>query len=164
CLRVERSADAWQLMLEVRGRRDARTARALVNAAGPWGGRFEERMLQRPPSEALRLVKGSHIVVRRLFDHDRGYIFPTTDGRSVFALPFERDLTLVGTTDENFAGDPATVAPSSEEIGYLCDVVNDHFRKTIVPAGVVWSFAGVRSLHDDGSSKPQDTPRDYVLA
>src|SRR5262249_21052300 len=123
CVRADRGDDAWQLMLEVRGRRDAKTARALVNAAGPWVGLFEQSMLQRPPSEKLRLVKGSHIVLRRLFEHDRGYIFQTPDGRVVFALPFERDFTLVGTTDENFTGDPATVAPSANEIAYLCDVV-----------------------------------------
>jgi glycerol-3-phosphate dehydrogenase len=163
CVRIERGDDAWQLMLEVRGRRDAKTARALVNAAGPWVGLFDEGMLKRPPSEKLRLVKGSHIVLRRLFEHDRGYIFQTPDGRVVFALPFERDFTLVGTTDESFTGDPATVAPSAHEIAYLCDVVNDHFRVTIAPADVIWSFAGVRSLQDDGASKPQDTPRDYVL-
>ena len=164
CVRVERGHDSWQLMLEVRGRRDARSARVLVNAAGPWVGLFEESMLQRAPPEALRLVKGSHIVLRRLFEHDRGYIFQTPDGRVVFALPFERDFTLVGTTDQTFTGDPATVAPSAEEIAYLCNVVNDHFRATIAPADVIWSFAGVRALQDDGSSKPQDTPRDYVLA
>jgi glycerol-3-phosphate dehydrogenase len=163
CVRADR-ADVWQLMLEVRGRRDVKTARALVNATGPWVGRFEETVLQQPPSNRLRLVKGSHIVLRRLFDHDRGYIFQTLDGRVVFALPFERDFTLVGTTDLGFTGDPAAVAPAPDEIAYLCNVVNDHFRTTISPADVVWSFAGVRSLHDDGSQKPQDTPRDYVLA
>jgi glycerol-3-phosphate dehydrogenase len=81
----------------------------------------------------------------------------------VFALPFERDFTLVGTTDCHFAGDPATVAPSADEIAYLCRVVSDHFRVAATPADAVWSFAGVRSLYDDGSNKPQDTPRDYVL-
>ncbi len=163
CVRAERS-DVWQLVLEVRGRRDVKSARALVNAAGPWVGLFEQTVLQRPPSEELRLIKGSHIVLHRLFDHDRAYIFQTPDGRVVFALPFECDFTLVGTTDQNFAGDPAGVAPSADEIGYLCNVVNDHFRTTIAPADVIWSFAGVRSLQDDGSNKPQDTPRDYVLA
>jgi len=114
--------------------------------------------------QKLRLVKGSHIVVRQLFEHDRGYIFQNADGRVVFALPFERDFTLVGTTDNLFSGDPATVAAVPEEIDYLCQVVNAHFRTTIAPGDVVWSFAGVRSLADDGSARPQDTPRDYVLA
>jgi glycerol-3-phosphate dehydrogenase len=163
CVRAERG-DVWRLVLEVRGRRDVASARALVNATGPWAGLFEQTALSRPPRSGLRLVKGSHIVVHRLFEHDRGYIFQTSDGRVVFALPFERDFTLIGTTDTSFAGDPADVAASPEEVAYLCDVVNDRFRRGVAPADVVWSFAGVRSLEDDGSTKPQDTPRDYVLA
>jgi glycerol-3-phosphate dehydrogenase len=110
-----------------------------------------------------RLDKGSHIVVPRLFDHDRAYIFPTRDGRVVFALPFERDFTLIGTTDRGFAGDPSAVKPGADEIGYLCATANQHFRTTISAADVVWSFAGVRSLHEDGSKRAQDVTRDYVL-
>jgi glycerol-3-phosphate dehydrogenase len=163
CVRAERS-DVWQIVLEVRGRRDVANARALVNATGPWAGIFNETVLHQPPLAQLRLVQGSHIVVRRLFDHDRGYIFQTVDGRVVFALPFERNFTLVGTTDQAFSGDPGSIAPTAEEVSYLCDVVNDHFRAAISPVDVVWSFAGVRSLYDDGSKRPQDTPRDYVLA
>ena len=163
CVRADRG-EIWQLDLEARGRRDAVSARVLVNAAGPWVGLVEEGALHRPALSRLRLVKGSHIVVRRLFEHDRGYIFQTVDGRVVFALPFERDFTLVGTTDRSFAGDPSEAAPAADEISYLCRVVNDHFRAGVSPADVIWSFAGVRPLNDDGSSKPQDTPRDYVLA
>jgi glycerol-3-phosphate dehydrogenase len=162
-VRAERG-EAWQLTLEARGTRDSVSARALVNAAGPWAGVVEATVLERAPLPNLRLVKGSHIVVRQLFDHDRGYIFQNTDGRVVFALPFERDFTLVGTTDSVFTGDPATVAAVPEEIDYLCQVVNAHFRTTITAGDVVWSFAGVRSLSDDGSARPQDTPRDYELA
>jgi len=162
CLRAERAA-AWSLVLESRGRREVASARVLVNATGPWLGRFTESALQQPPPAELRLDKGSHIVVRRLFGHDRGYIFQTGDGRVVFVVPYERDFTLIGTTDSSFAGDPATVAPSAEEIDYLCAVVNNHFRAVTSPADVVWSFAGVRSLHDDGASKPQDAMRDHVL-
>jgi glycerol-3-phosphate dehydrogenase len=162
CVRAERT-DSWQLVLEHRGRRSTTSARALVNATGPWVGLFEE-MLKRPASLRLRLDKGSHIVVRRLFEHDRAYIFQTDDGRVVFALPYEDDFTMVGTTDHHFTGDPAGIVPDADEIAYLCNVVNDHFRKAITPADVVWSFAGVRSLYDDGSKRPQDTPRDYVLA
>jgi glycerol-3-phosphate dehydrogenase len=163
CVRAERS-DEWRIVLDVRGRRDVATARVLINAAGPWVGIFNETVVQQAPSPQLRLVQGSHIVIRRLFDHDRGYIFQTDDGRVVFALPFEQDFTLVGTTDRGFAGDPGSVAPTAEEVAYLCAVVNDHFRARISAADVIWSFAGVRSLYDDGSAKPQDTPRDYVLA
>jgi glycerol-3-phosphate dehydrogenase len=163
CISAERG-DVWRLVFEVRGRRDVATARVLINATGPWAGIFAESVLHQPPPANLRLDKGSHIVLRRLFEHDRGYIFQTPDGRVVFALPFERDFTLVGTTDIHFEGDPSTVAPTNDEIAYLCAVVNDHFRVAVTPDDVLWSFAGVRSLYDDGASKPQDTPRDYVLA
>jgi glycerol-3-phosphate dehydrogenase len=162
CLRADR-ADEWKIVLEVRGRREVATARVLVNATGPWLGLFAQGALQQGAPTDLRLDKGSHIVVRRLFGHDRGYIFQTADGRVVFVLPYQRDFTLIGTTDGVFSGDPAAVAPSAEEIDYLCAVVNDHLRAVISPADVVWGFAGVRSLHDDGSNKPQDTMRDYVL-
>ncbi len=105
CVRVERGAD-WKLVLEVRGRRDVMSARALVNATGPWVGTFSETVLRRPPSGNVRLIAGSHIVVPRLFEHDRAYIFQAPDGRVVFALPFEGDFTMVGTTDRDFSGDP----------------------------------------------------------
>jgi glycerol-3-phosphate dehydrogenase len=162
CLRAVRDT-VWRLVLDTRGRRDAVTAGVLVNATGPWLGQFAAAALDGPPLPHLRLDKGSHIVVRRLFEHDRGYIFQTADRRVVFALPFARDFTLVGTTDQGFSGDPTSVAPSPDEIGYLCTVVSEHFRASISSADVVWSFAGVRSLYDDGSSKAQDTTRDYVL-
>ncbi len=162
CLRADRAED-WRIVLDVRGRRDITTARVLVNATGPWLACFAEQALAVPSLAHLRLDKGSHIVVRRLFDHDRGYIFQTRDGRVVFALPFEDDFTLVGTTDRGFSGDPTGIAPDAEEIDYLCGVVNDHFRMRLSATDVIWSFAGVRALYDDGSGKPQDAPRDYVL-
>ena len=85
-------------------------------------------------------------------------------GRVVFALPFEGDFTLIGTTDRSFAGEPTGVAPGADEIGYLCEAANGYLRASITPADVVWSFAGVRALYDDGSKKAQDVARDYVLA
>ena len=87
----------------------------------------------------------------------------TTDGRVVFALPFERDFTLIGTTDADFKGDLNAFGPSADEIIYLCDVATDYFRAATRPEDVVWSFAGVRSLYDDGSDRPEDITRDYVL-
>jgi glycerol-3-phosphate dehydrogenase len=162
CIGAQRS-DIWRLVLEVHGRRDTASARVLVNATGPWLRLFDETVLRRPAPSRVRLVKGSHIVVRRLFDHDHGYIFQTGDGRVVFALPFADDFTLIGTTDRSFAGDPTGVAPDADEIGYLCAAANGYFRAQIGAADVVWSFAGVRSLYDDGSKKAQDTTRDYVL-
>jgi glycerol-3-phosphate dehydrogenase len=162
CIGAERGND-WRLVLDVRGRRDTATARVLVNATGPWLKLFATNVLRDTAPVPARLDKGSHIVVRRLFEHDRGYIFQTRDARVVFALPYQQDFTLIGTTDQGFAGDPGSVKPSANEIAYLCDAANQHFRATIGPADVVWSFAGVRSLYDDGSRKAQDVTRDYVL-
>ena len=162
CIRAERGA-AWRLVLDVRGRRDLVTARVLVNATGPWIGLFAEAALRDTTPLPVRLDKGSHIVVPRLFDHDRGYILQAPDQRVVFVLPFERDFTLIGTTDRGFYGDPTGIKPDAGEIAYLCEVVNQQFRATVSPADVVWSFSGVRSLYDDGSKQSQDVTRDYVL-
>src|SRR5262249_36051550 len=128
-----------------------------------WVAQFAQGVLRETVSAPVRLVKGSHIVVRRLFDHDHGYIFQNRDRRVVFALPFEHDFTLIGTTDQGFVGGPAGVTPSAGEIVYLCAAANQYSRATIGPADVVWSFAGVRSLYDDGSKRAQDVSRDYVL-
>src|SRR5215510_5437700 len=163
CVRAERG-EAWQLTLEARGGSDRVSARALVNAAGPWAGVVEATVLERAPLQNLRLVKGSHIVVRQLFDHDRGYIFQNADGRVVFALPFERDFTLIGTTDSAYAGDPADVAPSAEEVAYLCKVVNDHFRASSDESAGGWSLAGDRCLEGDAAKDPEHKPRDYQRA
>jgi glycerol-3-phosphate dehydrogenase len=163
CVRAERGAE-WRLILNARGRRDLVTARALVNATGPWVDHVAETVLRVASQGAVRLVKGSHIVVPRLFDHDAGYILQASDRRVVFALPFERNFTLIGTTDEDFVGDPNVVVPGAEEVRYLCDVVNGFFRQQLAPGDVVWSFAGVRSLHDDHEGAAQDATRDYALA
>ncbi len=159
---VERS-DIWRFTLQNGGRRAAMTARSLVNAAGPWVGQVAEHLLQMPGRPPLRLVKGSHIIVRKLFDHDRGYIFQNTDRRVVFALPFEQEFTLIGTTDLDFTGEPSGAKPSGDEIAYLCRTVNQYFRAQIEPKQVVGLYAGVRALYDDGSGKPEDITRDYHL-
>jgi glycerol-3-phosphate dehydrogenase len=163
CVRAERGRE-WRLALNARGRHETVTARVAVNAAGPWVELVGETVLRQPPRGIVRLVKGSHIVVPRLFDHDRGYILQAADRRVVFALPFERKFTLIGTTDADFVGDPNLVAPSAEEIRYLCDVINVYFRTVIGPTDVVWAFTGVRSLYgEDRQAAAQDTTRDYVL-
>jgi len=162
CVRAERS-DIWRLVLNARGVREIVTARALVNAAGPWVGPVAETVIRTQGPSRVRLVKGSHIVVKRLFEHDTAYIFQNPDRRIVFAIPYERDFTLIGTTDEDFNGDPAGVAPSAGEIAYLCDTATRYFRHSVTPADIVHAFAGVRSLYDDGSKKPEDVTRDYHL-
>jgi glycerol-3-phosphate dehydrogenase len=162
CVRAERS-DVWRLVLSAHGERDEVTARVLVNASGAWVETVAETVLRQPPQSRLRLDKGSHIVVRRLYDHDRAYILQAADRRVVFAIPFERDFTLIGTTDRSFTGNPAAVAPTGEEIDYLCGVINEYFRASIGAVDVVWAFAGVRSLYDDGAGKPQDIGREYAM-
>jgi glycerol-3-phosphate dehydrogenase len=155
--------ESWQLIFDSRGHRDTATARVLVNAAGPWIGDVAENVILQPLKRPVRLIKGSHIVVRRRFEHDTGYILQASDGRVVFALPFAQDFTLIGTTDENFAGDLNSPAPDADEIRYLCDVMNEYFRDKVTPDELVWSFAGVRALYDDGANRPEDVTRDYEL-
>src|SRR5262249_37674467 len=113
CIGVERG-EVWRLVLDVRGRRDMASARVLIDATGPWVAQFAQGVSPEPVPARVRLVRGSHIVVRRLFDHDHGYIFQTRDRRVVFALPFEHDFTLIGTTDQGFVGDPTGVTPSAD--------------------------------------------------
>ena len=163
CVRAERRNE-WELVLNTRGRRDVATARVLVNAAGPWIGQVAETVLRVPLAKAVRLVKGSHIVLRREFSHAGGYTFQAADGRVVFALPFAQGHTLIGTTDEPFVGDVGAPVPDGDEIAYLAATVSDYLREKVAPADVVWAFAGVRSLLDDGADKPEDVTRDYSLA
>jgi glycerol-3-phosphate dehydrogenase len=162
CAHAERR-DVWQLTLDAHDQSGVVTARVLVNAAGAWVESVASTVLGQTVQPHLRLDKGTHIVVRRLYEDDRAYILQAADRRVVFAIPFARDFTLIGTTDELFTGDPATVAPAAEDITYLCGVVNEYFRASIGAADVVWAFAGVRSLYDDGAHKPQDIGREYEL-
>ncbi len=162
CKCAERS-EIWRLIVDTRGTRDEVTARVLVNAAGAWVETVTETVLRQKSPGRLRLDQGSHIVVRALYEHDRAYILQAAERRVVFAIPFERDFTLIGTTDRSFSGDPGTVVPTALEIEYLCGVVNEYFRTSISAADVVWAFAGVRALYDDGAHKPQDIGREYEL-
>ncbi len=162
CIRAERRHD-WELVLNARGRREVATARVVVNAAGPWLGEVAETVIRRLLPAPVRLIKGSHIVLPRRYEHDDGYLLQAADGRVVFVLPFAQDFTLIGTTDENFVGDLDTPTPSAAEVLYLCETVNEYFRDQISPDEPVWSFAGVRALYDDGAGKPENVTRDYVL-
>ena len=163
---ARRGKDAWSLELEDRhggGTRDTVRARVLVNAAGPWVASVLNQLGVDVPAH-VRLVQGSHIVTRRLFDHDSSYIFQNTDGRIVFAIPFEHDFTLLGTTDRDYDGDPASPAATADEVAYLCKTASAYFTRTVAPADVVWTYAGVRPLHDDGATSAQAVTRDYLLA
>ena len=137
-------------------------ARALVNAAGPAAADLLSEIGQRG-AYGIRKVRGSHIVTRRLFDHDFSYIFQLPDGRIFFAIPYEQDFTLIGTTDADHDGSLSDVQASEAEIAYLCEGVNRDFAKPITRADVVWTYAGVRALVDEGTGKPEAATRGYRL-
>lgn len=137
-------------------------ARAVVNAAGP--AVLDLLAIgHQPTGRKLRLVRGSHIVVRKLFDHDFAYFFQLPDGRIFFAIPYEDDFTLIGTTDADHHDGLDNIKASAEEIAYLCEGTSSFFRKPVTPEDVVWSYAGVRPLVDDGSGRPEAATRGYVL-
>lgn len=164
-LSAERGPDYWTVEVERTedGARETVRARVLVNAAGPWVHQVLANIVRANEEANVRLVQGSHIVVRRLFEHDRAYIFQNADGRIIFAIPYERDFTLIGTTDRDYRGAPDKVAASEEEIAYLCTAASEYLKKPVTPADVVWTYSGVRPLYDDGASKAQEATRDYVL-
>ncbi|KQS59381.1 glycerol-3-phosphate dehydrogenase [Rhizobium sp. Leaf371] len=166
CLAARRQADHWQLTLgdEETGARSDVSARAVVNAAGPWVDTFLSGVAGLNAGGRARLVQGSHIVVPRLYDHDRCYIFQNPDGRIIFAIPYEDDFTLIGTTDQDYRGDPRDVKASPAEIAYLVRAISSYFKREITEKDVVWTYSGVRSLYDDGAASAQETTRDYVLA
>jgi glycerol-3-phosphate dehydrogenase len=165
CVSAERHAGRWSVALhdQVTGQHRTIRARALVNAAGPWVAEVAGLVSRTNGPTAVRLVQGSHIVVRRLYDHAACYTFQNEDGRVLFVIPYERDFTLIGTTDQDFTGDPADVQASAAEIAYLCQAASAYLRSAVTPDMVVWSYSGVRPLFDDGSRRPQQATRDYVL-
>ncbi|MEO6015120.1 MAG: glycerol-3-phosphate dehydrogenase [Devosia sp.] len=138
-------------------------ARLLVNAAGPWVDTVLREVTGQNDVNHVRLVKGSHIVVRKLFDHDRAYFFQNSDGRIFFAIPYERDFTLIGTTDQDYTIDPQGVKISEEETSYLLAAATEYFEKPVTAADIVWTYAGVRPLFNNHKSKAQEATRDYVL-
>jgi glycerol-3-phosphate dehydrogenase len=140
-----------------------RHARVLVNAAGPWAGAVLAGAIGRNAAARIRLVRGSHIVTPRLFDHDRAYILQGADGRVVFAIPYEGEFTLIGTTEAAHDGDPATAHCTEDEAAYLCRFVSDYFARPVSTTDIVWRFAGVRPLYDDGAKSATAATRDYVL-
>ncbi len=160
-----RQDDAWVLTVQdmATGQRREVRARVLVNAAGPWAAEVLGTLVPGPARAAVRLVQGSHIVVPKLFDHDRAYLFQNADGRIIFAIPYEQDFTLIGTTDLDYTGDPAQVKISAAEQDYLCAGASAYFRNPVTPAMIVWSYSGVRPLYNDGAGAAQEATRDYVL-
>ena len=166
---ARRDADGWQVDLRGPGGKDIRTvhARVLINAAGPWVRRVIDDVLEEPSSAGVRLVRGSHIVVPRLHERRHAYILQNPDRRIIFMIPYEREFTLIGTTDIAVSDADAQArghaTASREEIAYLCDSANRYSATPIRPDQVVWSYSGVRALHDDGSNNPSAVTRDYHL-
>ncbi|MDA5092798.1 glycerol-3-phosphate dehydrogenase [Aliiroseovarius sp. KMU-50] len=164
-LSAARKEDFWEITL-----RDANTgatrqtrARMLVNAGGPWVGDIIQSRIHIPSTEGVRLVRGSHIVTKRLFDHDKCYFFQGEDGRIIFAIPYETDFTLIGTTDQDHPDPSTSPVCTEEEQDYLCAFASKYFKQTITRADVVWTYSGVRPLYDDGASSATAATRDYVL-
>ena len=165
CVSGVREGGLWHLTLkdEFNGATRKISARTLINAAGPWVGDVLSSALRVNAPASVRLVKGSHIVVKKLYAHDRCYFFQNADRRIFFAIPYEQDFTLIGTTDLDYAGDPGAVSASADEIEYLCKAASDYFKTPVTKDIVTWTYSGVRPLYDDGASEAQSATRDYVL-
>ncbi len=163
CERLTAQDGAWLATLRAGTAGRVVRARAVVNAAGPWVSRFVTEATPVRAGRQVRLVKGSHIVVPRLFAHRFAYIFQNEDRRIVFAIPYEHDFTLIGTTDVDYHGDPARVHIDLAETDYLCALANRYFRQQLGAADVVWSWSGVRPLLADEASDPMSVTRDYAL-
>lgn len=164
CVDAVRGAASWTATLRSDDGAERRVvARALVNAAGPWAAQFLAEQAHAPQPKTLRLVKGSHIVVHRVFEHDHAYIFQNPDKRIIFAIPYEGDYTLIGTTDVEHRGAVGQARIDDGEIAYLCEQASRYFERAITPADVVWTYSGVRPLLDDESGDPSAVTRDYSL-
>ena len=162
---ASRAGDLWLITLEDQQTGEVRTQRArmLVNAAGPWVGDIIHDKISLPSNEGVRLVRGSHIVTKRLFDHDKCYFFQGQDGRIIFAIPYETDFTLIGTTDQDHQDPTQRPTCTVEEQDYLCTFASQYFKKPISRDDIVWTYSGVRPLYDDGASNASAATRDYTL-
>ncbi len=166
CEHAERRAEEWRVQLAATaGGAGTATvyARALVNAAGPWVANFLRERTTVSTHRTVRLIKGSHIIVPQIFRHRFAYIFQNVDRRIVFAIPYEHDFTLIGTTDVEYHGQPQDVAISAAEVEYLCATVNRYFTRQIRATDVAYAYAGVRPLLEDESADAAKVTRDYAL-
>lgn len=162
---ARRESGIWQIEVrdEISGVTTSHCARMLVNAGGPWVDHVLSGAVGRNNVHNVRLVQGSHIIVRKKFEDRRAYFFQNPDNRIFFAIPYEADFTLIGTTDRDFPGDPKDVKISAEEIEYLCKAASEYFSEPVTTGDIVWTYSAVRPLYDDGASKAQEATRDYVL-
>jgi len=169
CVRALSSNGAWEIEAEdvQTGWKWSFRARELVNATGPWASSFLSATLEAEVADCshmrTRMVKGSHLVIKKWFSHDSAYILQNPDLRIVFVLPYEDDYVLVGTTDVDYDGDPGHAAIAEEERRYLLDSVHRYFTREVPDSDIVGSLAGVRPLYDDGRGKAQETTRDSRL-
>ncbi|MDA3858055.1 MAG: glycerol-3-phosphate dehydrogenase [Roseovarius sp.] len=163
---AERIGDLWRITLvdQVTGHRSTLRARGLVNAAGPWVKDVISGTLRLNSTEGVRLVRGSHIVTRRLFEHDKCYFFQGTDGRIIFAIPYETDFTLIGTTDAEHTDASQKPECTPQEAEYLCKFASEYFKVPVTRDDIVWTYSGVRPLYDDGAKSATAATRDYVLS
>lgn len=164
-IKASRDKDGWLVTLQNVHSGEIRDIRArlLVNAAGPWADKVLDGVEGEKHAHNVRLVQGSHIVIGKKFNDSRAYFFQNNDGRIIFAIPYEQDFTLIGTTDQDYQGDPAKVAITQTETDYLCAAASEYFREPVTGADIIWSYSGVRPLYDDGASQAQEATRDYVL-
>lgn len=163
---ASRHDDHWSVELTdtLSGATTSVETRSVVNAAGPWVGKFLGEAMHQSDNKDVHLVKGSHIVVPAMFEHDDSYLFQNDDGRVIFAIPYEQKFTLIGTTDVAYEGNPAEATASDDEIQYLCDAVNRYFKQPITPSDVVWTYSGVRALYDESDEdNVSAVSRDYSL-
>ena len=159
-----RAGDHWEIVAETGGEQTTYTARALVNAGGPWVENVVREVARLNTSEGVRLVRGSHIVTKKIFDHDKSYFFQGEDGRIIFAIPYETDFTLIGTTDAEHENLQEKPYATEEEQDYLCAFASQYFDKPVTRDDVVWTYSGVRPLYDDGAKSATAATRDYVLS
>lgn len=164
CAGLRTGPEGWIVEYEGHGGSQTVTAKAVINAAGPWVRQvLDDNHLALTATPKVRLVKGSHIVTLKLFEGEQAYILQQPDRRVIFAIPYQKNFTLIGTTDEEYKGNPRDAAISPEETDYLCNAINRTFKSAIRPADVVWSYSGVRPLLDDGSGNASAVTRDYKL-
>ena len=161
---AERAGDHWRITLDRDGTEEVVEAKALVNAGGPWVADIVQGVIRQNSRENVRLVRGSHVVVPRVAEHEKCYFFQGSDGRIIFAIPYETDFTLIGTTDEEHHDDPRAAACTPAERDYLLDFANQYFREALTADDVVWTYSGVRPLYDDGATSATAATRDYVLS
>ena len=167
CTKVKRQNGAWYAALSSQDSESKSnksiTAKAVVNAAGPWVASIFDEALQLKAPQQVRLVKGSHIVVPKVHELEKAFILQNDDNRIVFVLPYENDFSLIGTTDVEYTGEPSKVAIDNDEVEYLIRITNDHFKQQISKSDVIHTYSGVRPLLEDESSDPQAVTRDYTL-